>query len=178
MLFAACSHAQLEACCGCVCRQTLSQPTPLRLNSHSHLVSCYDFLLVYGQHVIHVIHSGGFLQDLPLVVILLLVHNLQGKASWQLAHLRDFETRQGEVEAHHKTQAIAIKSSDAQHCQMKLQDDMFARVLSMNCICQHSNYVRRMVDVAPCIVPESSASCGSWDCSSISMDKQKDEYQR
>ena len=45
-------------------------------NSITHLVCCDHLLLVNSQHVIHVIHGSGLLQDLALLIILLLVDNL------------------------------------------------------------------------------------------------------
>ena len=44
------------------------------------LICCDHFLLIDSKHVIHVIHSGGFLQHLPLFIILLFVNDLQQEA--------------------------------------------------------------------------------------------------
>ena len=43
----------------------------------AHLVCCDHLLLIHSQHVVHVVHCCGLLQDLPLIIVLLLVNHLQ-----------------------------------------------------------------------------------------------------
>ena len=46
-------------------------------DGQSHLISNWDLLLIHAEHLIHVIHSRSFLKCCPLLIYLLLMHDLQ-----------------------------------------------------------------------------------------------------